>query len=114
MEQVDKQKIAESWIAMHLAGSGTQVYEDNFWAFMKLDDLVYKDPFQALEIIKAIILTNSSEVILTNLGAGPLENLMCYNDSAVIDDIEALAKTNLCFKKAMARFIGYKIFREVL
>ncbi|ODB96268.1 DUF6869 domain-containing protein [Candidatus Thiodiazotropha endoloripes] len=104
MEPSDNHSIAKSWIAMHLAGSGTKVYEENFWAFEKLDDLIHKDPHRALEIIKAIIKADSSELILSNLGAGQIEDLMCYNDAAVIDDIqaEAEAEANLLFKKAMS------------
>ncbi|MEW8139520.1 MAG: DUF6869 domain-containing protein [Candidatus Thiodiazotropha endolucinida] len=102
MKSSDDHIIAKSWVAMHLAGSGTKVYEENFWSYEKLDDLVHKDPLRALEIIKAIIMVNSSELILSNLGAGPIENLMCYNDAAVIDDIQIEAEANLLFKKAMS------------
>jgi hypothetical protein len=95
-------QIAEAWIAMHIAGTNSPIYEENFWAYEQLDNFIHNDPQQALDVILKVIEINSSELILSNLGAGPIEDLMCYKGNEVISKIKDEAKGNANFKKALA------------
>ncbi len=102
---MDQDKIgqtAEAWIAMHIAGTNSPIYENNFWAFEQLDNLIHNNPQMALKVIIKAIEINSSELILSNLGAGPIEDLMCYKGNEVINLIKDEAKRNASFKKALA------------
>ena len=73
-----------------------------FWAIETLMDLTEEDPEMAWEIILAILEEDSSEKILGNVAAGPLEDLMCVYGEEIMDRIESQAQRDPVFKKCMA------------
>ena len=96
-----RQQTADAWIRMTKAEPGSQVYEDNFWAFEVLDDLLSEDPEEGWLTILQILQQDQSPSIVENLSAGPLEDLLARHGSAFIDRIEAEAARNPAFAKLL-------------
>jgi hypothetical protein len=97
-----QQETADAWIRMTKAGSGSQVYEDNFWAFEALSDLVSGDPEEGWLMILEILQFDQSSHILENLSAGPLEDLLAMHGPAFIDRVDAEAARDPTFAKLLA------------
>jgi uncharacterized protein DUF6869 len=96
-----RQETADAWIRMTKAGSGSQVYEDNFWAFEALYDLVSEDPEAAWPMILQILRLDHSPSVMENLSAGPLEDLLAKHGPAFIDRVEAEAARDPIFAKLL-------------
>jgi len=102
MDKSNIQSIAEAWSKMHSFEINSTEYEEHFWAFEKIDELIHSNPLEALDVILKIIEINPTERILSNLGAGHIEDLMCYKGEEVINKIKKEAKRNANFKKSLA------------
>lgn len=92
--QVDEravEELAAAWIALHLAPARSSQRKALFWAFVRLSEWVQHDPEAAWSAIEAIRRKDSSDVILSNLGAGPLEDLLAAHGDSFIVRIEAMA-----------------------
>ncbi|WP_051938874.1 DUF6869 domain-containing protein [Luteibacter sp. 9135] len=90
--------IAKGWIAMHLEAEGSEAQDASFWAYTALDDLRHDDVERYWNIINEIRRLNDSDEILSNLAAGPLEDLLANSGRDFIDRCEALAKTDDRFR----------------
>ena len=93
--------VAKAWVAMHLSERGSSEFMDNFWAYEVLSNLCIREPSSALLLIGDIVFENPGDVILSNLAAGPLEDLLVRHGDVVIEDIVAAAKTNELWKKML-------------
>jgi len=102
MDKSKIQRIAQTWSQMHSFDINSPEYEEHFWAFEKIDELIHSNPLEALEVILKIIEINPTERIIANLGAGHIEDLMCYKGEEVINKIKTEAKQNANFKKSLA------------
>lgn len=95
-------QLASSWIKLtkiaHEKGYNCPEADELFWASMKLDELVNKDPDEAWKIILEILKKDSDQIILMNLSAGPLEDLLVRHGEEVIERIETEAKHDKAFK----------------
>jgi hypothetical protein len=98
MDEPKDTDIARSWIAMHRAGKGSDAQNANFWAHMALDDLRDSNLERYWKIINEIRRLDDSDSILSNLAAGPLEDLLASSGSAFIERCETLAKVDDRFK----------------
>src|SRR3954452_24388976 len=65
-------EIADAWIDLHQLPEDSPGRQEKFWSFDRLWELVHDDPEAAWNIIQ-IIRQEGSELILSNLAAGPLE-----------------------------------------
>jgi hypothetical protein len=93
-----KEDLVKGWTVMSSSPHGSELYEESFWSFMLLDDLVYDYPLNALEVIKDILSINpESDSIMGNLAAGPLEDLLVRHGEHIIEHIETEAKSNSRF-----------------
>jgi hypothetical protein len=93
--------IADAWIRLHHLPEESEEHERNFWAFMRLSDLIRSDPEAAWSVIEKMLERDTSDVILSNVGAGPLENLLVAHGTRFIDRIEKRAKSDTTFKKVL-------------
>ena len=95
------EKVAEEW-RVHTLRFGQESYDPDLSAF-ELDNLCHDDPELALQVILRIIMSvdskdlsatseNDAKTLLSNLGAGPLEDLLVYHGTRVIDIIERSAR----------------------
>jgi hypothetical protein len=99
--RMEADKIVEAWIAMHHAEPDSQTYNDNFWAFTALWDLCRTSPDRCWDVIGKIRQSDSSDSILANLAAGPLEDLLVQHGHRFIDAVEVLAREDDKFRKLL-------------
>lgn len=98
MNTDEKTKLVAGWIELQPTERGSESYEALFWSHEQLSELTRNDPESALEIILAILLTNDPDVILANLAAGPLEDLLVHHGPTFIDRVESEASQNPKFR----------------
>lgn len=98
---------------MHRAKSGSHDYEDNFWAFAKLYSLCDEVPDQGFAIIEEIMRIDSSDIILANIAAGPMESLLAQHGQKFIDKIEQLAAADSQFRKMLGAMWQHNIEENI-
>jgi hypothetical protein len=101
VSESDRREIAATWIAMHHLPRQSPQTEVYFWAFERLSDLVRDDPEEAWGIMEMVRRLDGADVILSNLGAGPLEDLLVAHGDKFIDRVECLAKSDEQFAKLL-------------
>ena len=95
------EEVAETWIELCNFEQDTNEYESRFWAWEALNGCVYDEPDIAWSIILMILEKTDSEKVIGNLGAGPLEHMMCQNDRFTLDKIENEFNDNKKLKECM-------------
>ena len=75
--------------------------EDMFWAFEKLDEICLKTPDMCFEIILEILNIKPNDEIISNLAAGPLEDLLSRHGEYMISKVEDVSKINPAFKELL-------------
>ena len=90
--------IAKAWVDMLYAEKGSTAYDANFWTYMALDELRDDDLERYWKIINEIKHAVDSDFMLSNLAAGPVEDLLVHSGSVFIERIEARAKDDARFK----------------
>lgn len=98
---MDSLNLAKSWISMHKSIEGSDEYCEHSWAYNKLCDLCDDDPELCFDIIGVIRSLDGSDLILSNLAAGPLEDLLSMHGSDFIERIECLAKSDSQLKRML-------------
>jgi hypothetical protein len=99
METRDREQLIATWIKHHKDSRASgAVPDDTFWAWEELDHLCSTDPTTALATILTILATDQSDVVVENLAAGPLEDLLVRHGEEFIDRIEVEATKNPAFK----------------
>jgi len=99
MKKTEIDHLAKSWIAFHYAAEESEDYKNNFWAFNSVCDLCQDDPEACWVIIEAIRQIDSNDAILSNLAAGPMEDLLGMHGDLFIDRIEVAASKDPQMKK---------------
>jgi hypothetical protein len=87
-----EREVAEAWIRRHLLPENSAQKDELLWAWEMLDDLIRHSPEEAWRIIELIRTLDGSDIILSNLGAGPLEDLLAKHGPAFIERIEEGAR----------------------
>lgn len=93
--------IADAWIKLYYLPEESEERERNFWAFERLGDLCRDDPEAAWRVIEEILQKDSTDVILSNLGAGPVEELLVAHSQRFIDRLESRAERDAKFRKLL-------------
>jgi hypothetical protein len=93
--------IADAWIRLHHLPEESEERERNFWAFMRLRELIRGDPEATWSVIGKMLERDTSDAILSNVGAGPLEDLLVAHGARFIDRIEKRAESDMTFKKVL-------------
>jgi hypothetical protein len=92
------QELADAWLAHCRAarryGSSSKEADATFWAFEALDKLCSANPLRALQIVLRILRMKPEERILSNLAAGPLEDLLVRNGNAIVGQLEQVAQAD--------------------
>lgn len=98
MNQPTNVDVAKAWINIQNAKEGSEEYEKYFWAFSYLDDLRDEDAERIWKIINEIIDIDASEWVLSNLAAGPVEDLLVDHGEKFINRLEEKVKGDNRFK----------------
>ena len=101
MNQSEREKLINAWFVAHKAGTETPIYEENWWAIETIINLREENPELLWELILQAIEMEKDEKLLSNLAAGPIEDLMCSYGEQVIDRVEKEAKSNSSFKNCI-------------
>jgi hypothetical protein len=89
--------IAKSWISLHHSKTNSKEYDENFWSFEKMSDYCRKNPEYAWKIIIEIYENNPGEKIISNVAAGPLEDLLVNNGNFVLKWVNQYCLNNADF-----------------
>ena len=101
MDSEEARRIEQSWIRLHFAKQGSPEYEVEFWSFEAINELTHKKPSEAMAVILEIAAIDSSDAILGNLGAGPIEDLLLYHEPFIMDRVEAEVRKNPPLRRAL-------------
>lgn len=113
MDRPQVESIARAWVAMHHAPPDSEQYRDNFWAYEQIDELREEDPEACWRIIQVILHLDSSDEILSNLAAGPVEDLLGSHGEKFIERIETAASEDASFRKLLAAVWENNIPQEI-
>ncbi len=76
--------------------------EETWWAWEEVGKVIRLQPEYAIEVLTYLADAAPDDGALAYLGAGPIEDLVCYCGSdAVIDRVEGAAARNGNFRKAL-------------
>lgn len=106
VNEADVGELAATWIKLQKAPRDSrQARRDRldayFWSFEKLGDLIQKDPDAVWEVIQKIRDLDSTDLILANLAAGPVEDLLVYHGERFIDRVVVRARRDPVFRKLL-------------
>ena len=93
------QSLIDTWIARYkVKGESENFGEDStYWAYKELDDICRNEPDLCWELILEILRSDQSSRVLSNLAAGPLEDLLVRHGTEIIARIESQAKKDPLF-----------------
>ena len=109
----DTNSITNAWIAMHMSAEGSPEYKKHFWAYEELDSLCDVEPLRGLLVIDDIVKTSQDDVVLANLAAGPIEDLLVRHDEYIIEHVVAITKGNPSWHKILRSVWKNSIADEV-
>lgn len=92
MEDSESKKIATAWLS----------FQQNWWAWDKLDELCRKDPARAWPVLMELVRQAENADLLEDIGVGPLEDFLNYYATDYIDELEDAAADSKPLKKALA------------
>jgi hypothetical protein len=93
-------RIAEAWIQLYRVPEDAPERENSFWSHERLRELVEEDTEAAWHVIQ-VIRREGSDVVLSNLASGPLEELLAAHGDRFIDRVEDLAGRDAQFRKLL-------------
>ncbi len=101
LKNQELEQIAIAWIGLHHVPEKSPEWEGHFWAFDRVCDLIQDDPEAAWEVIDAIRQRDGSDLILSNLAAGPLEDLLVAHGDKFVARIEEIARSDDQLRKLL-------------
>jgi hypothetical protein len=97
--ETDELALAATWIALQHTKSNSRAYEEKFWSFEEMDRLRRSDPERCWSVILTIFdQARTDDVVLSNLAAGPLEDLLADHGERFIGRVETLARQEPRFR----------------
>src|SRR5262245_21265456 len=108
MIETDDVVLAEAWIALQHAKRGSDDHDAKFWSHEEMHRLRESDPERCwLVILKVFEQARTSDFVLSNLAAGPLEDLLADHGERFIERVETLARQEPRF-----RFLTQMVWRN--
>ena len=93
--------LAEAWIKLQHTPQKSDARDELWWAWEQLDELCRTEPEKACDVVQQIIAQDQSDQILSNVGAGPIEDLLVHHGARIIDRVESCARSNPAFKRML-------------
>jgi hypothetical protein len=95
-------EIADAWIKYHGSSRKRRADDDpDFEAWDRVDALVRADPEAAWQVIQAIWQRDQNDLILANLAAGPVEDLLVHHGRQFIGRVEEMARKEPVFRRLL-------------
>jgi hypothetical protein len=108
-----KEQLINAWIALHHADKKSPEYDKHFWAVREVWQLSRKLPDTCLEFINEVRRQDGSELILASLAAGPLEDVLVHYGPQLVEQVEALARKDVQFRKLLGAVWRNNIAEDV-
>ncbi len=89
--------LAADWIKYQLAAKGSVDRKETWYAVEMAFDLVDSDPETLWKLVLAVLEKDRSNIILQNLAAGPMEDLLVKHGAMIIESIERQAQDDEIF-----------------
>lgn len=90
-DDFDENQLIVDWIRLQNEYAAKKPLNRLLWAHAALDEVCDRDPERCWQLIERILEHDSSDFIIGNLAAGPLEDLLCRHGPQVIEAIERAA-----------------------
>lgn len=90
-------ELADMWIGYHRTSD-----DDLFKAVLKLERMVESDEERAWRVILKILKSDNSDEIISNLAAGPMEDILVHHGDVIISRVEEKIEKDIDFKKMIA------------
>lgn len=87
-------KIVGDWVAFQYTADDAPERGPLWPAWVAVDTMIRESPEEAWRFVLAAMNLDSSMFLLSNLAAGPLEELLVYHGSEIIERVELEAKAN--------------------
>ena len=107
MQDNELEDLVKTWVDHALRGG-----DELFWAWDRVTELTTHDPESVWPIILDLIQAAPNDQVLANIGAGPLEDLLCWHGAAFIERVEQAASRNSRFRKSLAATWGWNRMPE--
>lgn len=94
-------ELTKSWIRFHDVEGNLGEHDPDFWSFDCLSDWCDVRPDYAWDAIIKIYSTRPSEKVLSNLAAGPIEDLIVHHGQIVLGWIDQYCNHDANFVKVL-------------
>ena len=85
---MDFKQLSKLWIERQNLPRDSEELEKSSWILLEIGDLLYESPEQGFKFILEVLNRTDDEWVLTNLAAGPLEDLLAQHPANGIALIE--------------------------
>ena len=113
MSNQEDRNVASAWVRLQYAERNSPEFDSLFWAHMQLDEILDSDAERCWAIINEIRQIDGSDFLLSNLAAGPLEDLLARSGDTFIERIEELAQKDEKFSRLLAGLWKNSISDEI-
>jgi hypothetical protein len=96
--------LVEDWIGYYVDGAKST--DSRFAAWERVDELVRSDSEAGLELVRRLAQAAPDDLVLSNVAAGPLEDLLTKHGEAVLDHVEELARRDPNFRRCLTGVWG--------
>ncbi|MBV2139202.1 MAG: hypothetical protein KUF79_20520 [Candidatus Thiodiazotropha sp. (ex Ctena orbiculata)] len=85
---MNKRKLAEAWIHLQDLPQDSTEAEKYMWSAEEINLLALRSPSDCWDVVLEILSITDDDWIITNLGAGPIENMLAFKPEITISMIE--------------------------
>lgn len=81
---MENKEIVKNWIKLQRLPHPSKEAESMTWVLIEMDELLYDKPTQYFDFILEVLKQTDDEWVLTNLAAGPLEDLLSQQSTVAM------------------------------
>lgn len=101
MNEVELKQLAITWTRLCHAKRNSEEFEEDFWSFETLSEFCGKNPEYAWRVIVEIYDNDPGEMVVANLAAGPLEDLLVFHGRLALGWISHQCSNDAGFVKVL-------------
>jgi hypothetical protein len=99
-DEIDEDSLVDAWIRLQYAPD-EESKKRLIWAHAALDEICDRTPGECLRLILLITKKDRSDLIASNLAAGPVEDLLSRHGPSIIDAVEQEARRSHNFRSLL-------------